>query len=471
MSIKVIATIGPSSNNYEVIYDLIKHGVSGFRINFAFGNPSEWHNIVENIRKASRELDTIVSIMGDIPGPQTRTENTEAITVKKGDFITITLESKKQEFQGEKILVVSKRELFDILTPGDTILYGDGEVEMRVVEFSRDYAKCLVVTPGVLKPGRKIVVPRKDLPTGFLTSSDIELIKYACSEEFTYIALSYVRSEKDVLLVRDLLAQLNCSTGVISKIETRGGFSNLEKIVEASDAILVARGDLGVHFPIELIPVLQDKIIKTTVKHGKPVIVATDILESMIENNRPSRSDVVGLYNIVHSLADAILLTSETAIGKYPVETIKWAKTIISAALNNLPHSTLEEFRKELTAESLMEKYAQGLIHLAESLHGTIIAYTKTGNIIPLLSRYRPLIPVYMGSWNRKLLEKSTIYYGVNPVDLSSKLVESDDYEKGVEEVYSKLKTIGYLKIGDIVVKSYSKRGINIHEIRVEIVV
>lgn len=472
MGPKILATLGPSTSSIDVIREMIKQGVSGFRLNFAFGTPETWSSYIKYVREASSALDTVVSIIGDIPGPQVRTTGVEPISLNKDDIVVVTYVDLADEYKRlGKVIPVDRRELFEILQPGDTILYGDGEVELRVIEASVDHAKCITVNPGVLKPGRKIVVPGKELPTSFLSARDIELIKYACSEDLTYIALSYVRSEKDVLFVRDLLRQFKCNIGLISKIETPGGLRNAEKIAEVSDALLVARGDLGVHFPIESIPLLQDRVVQVAVKHGVPVIVATDVLESMIESNRPSRSDVVGLYNIVYSLVDAVLLTNETSIGKYPVEAAKWARVIISTALSNMQHVLVEEFRRRISSESLIEKYAQGLIHLAESLGGAIIVYSKTGRMVPLLSRHRPLTPVYIGSWSRKLMERSTIYYGLNPVDLSSKLSETVDYERGVEEVYSKLRDLGVIKIGDIVVKSYSKPVVNQHEIRVEVVV
>ncbi len=469
--VKVLATIGPATADLESVKEMIRSGVSGFRINMAFGNPETWSAYVKNIREASAELDAVVSVIGDIPGPQVRTGNFTTIEVKKGDVVQLTRAKSTQSSEGSAEIPVNPGEVFDVLEPGDVILYGDGEVELRVLEVDADHVKCLVKNPGVLKPGRKIVILGKELPTGFLSDRDLELVKYACDENFTYIALSYVRNEQDVQFVKDLLTQLNCDTGIISKIETPSGVRNANKIADLSDAILIARGDLGVHFPIETIPLLQEQIIKISVEKNKPVIVATDILDSMIENNRPSRSDVVGLYNIVHSLADAILLTNETAIGKYPVDSVKWARVIADTAFKNMSPVVVEQSRKLIKPTTLLEKYVQGLLYLAESLEGVVLAYTKTGRTVPLISKLRPRVLVFVGSWSRKLLEKYAIYYGVNPVDLSMKLTEQDDYEKGVEELYSKTREQGYLKPGDVVIKSYAKRGVNVHEIRVEVVI
>jgi pyruvate kinase len=468
---KILATIGPASSSYEVIYELIKHGVSGFRINFAFGNPDTWRTYVKLVREASEGIGSVVSIIGDIPGPQIRTSVQEPFNVSRGEFVALALVGTQPPISGVKTIYVDRSELFEMLKPGDVVFYGDGEVELRVVESNTNYAKCIVTSPGFVRSGKKLAVQGKELPTSFLTPQDLELIKFACSENLTYIALSYVRDHRDVLLVKDILHRLNFDMGIISKIETPSGVSNVEKIVEVSDAILVARGDLGVHFPLEQIPILQDRIINISIVRRKPVIVATDILESMIENPRPSRSDVVGIYNIIYSLADALLLTNETAIGRHPVDVVKWARAIVNAAASHYREaSNISDLRKKLPCESLIEKYIHGVVQLAESLDAKIIAYTKTGRIIPLISSERPRVPVYVGTFNKRIAERATIFYGICPLDLSKNLTELDDYEKGVEEVYKLLRRANAIRIGDIVLKSYSKRGADLYEIRVEVV-
>lgn len=468
--LKILVTIGPSSASADVIEEMIKHGVRGFRINMSFGDKNTWDSYSKIIREKATDLDSVVAIIGDIPGPQVRTALSESLEVKKGQIIVLTTSASNLETSELKI-PITQREVFAVMENGDTVLYGDGEIELRVVDVGEDYAKCIVKTPGILKPGRKIIIPGKELPIPFLSDREVELLKYICINKFTYVALSYVRNEQDVLLARGLLDRDGCGDiGIISKIETHSGVKNAEKIAKVSDAVLIARGDLGAHFPIETIPLIQERIVKVSVELGKPVIFATDILDSMIEGVRPSRSDVVGFYNIVHSLADAVLLTNETAIGKYPVEAVKWAYKIALTAFENTPREYIEQFRKRIKPSTLLEKYVHGLVSLAESLNASILAYTKTGRIAPLISRERPRVPVYVGSWNKRLLEKYSIYYGIQTIDLSLTLGEHDDYEKGVRELYLKARSKGYLKPGDIIVESYAKPGLNVHEIRVEVV-
>ncbi|MEM4881225.1 MAG: pyruvate kinase [Desulfurococcaceae archaeon] len=467
--IKVLATIGPSSANMDAIKGMIRYGASGFRINMSFGDADTWNTYIDYVRGAASEFDAVISLMGDVPGPQIRSGDFKPFNVQKGEIVTFRGASRPGASTAE--VPVSRRELFEVLEPGDTILYGDGDVELRVIEAGGDYANCIVTAPGTFIPGKKVVVLGKEVPLPFLDEKQLALVKYICEKKFTYIALSYVRNEQDVLLVKDLLNQYGCSdVGIISKIETPSGVKNAERVSKVSDAVLIARGDLGVHFPIETVPILQEQITKLATELGKPVIIATDILESMIESGRPSRSDVVGIYNVVYSLADAVLLTNETAVGKHPVEAVKWARIVADTAFENMPGVLTDQLRKHIKPQSLLEKYVHGLVSFAESLEGSIIAYTKTGRTVPLISRLRPRVPVYVGSWNRRLLEKYTVYYNVHPIDVSMQLTETDDYEKGVQELYLKARSKGYLRPGEVIVKSYVKPGLNVHEIRVEII-
>lgn len=470
--VKILATIGPSSDNLETIKGMIRNGVTGFRINMSFGGRELWDSYLEKVKRASTELDAIVSIIGDIPGPQVRSVGSDKlgqIQISRGDVVYLSYRA--GEFRGGVEIPVPVRELYEALEPGDTILYGDGEVELRVLDVGADFAKCVSTSSGILRPGRKIVVPGKEFSLPFLSERDLELLKYICENKLTYVALSYVRDEQDVLLVRNILNQYNCDVDILSKIETPSGVKNAQKISELSDAILIARGDLGVHFPIEDIPIIQERVARIAVQQGKPVVVATDILNSMIDGSRPSRSDVIGIYSTVYNLVDAILLTSETAIGKYPVEAVKWARTIADRALESMPETLVEQVRKLIRPKTLLEKYVHGLVSLAESLNGSIIVYTRTGRTAPLVARLRPRVNTFVGSWNRRLLEKYAIYYGIQPVDISSEVSELDDHERGVQALYTKIKTRRYLKAGEVVVESYAKPGPNVHEIRVEVLV
>ncbi|MEM1635661.1 MAG: pyruvate kinase [Thermosphaera sp.] len=460
--VKLIATIGPSSGDYDTIRRMIREGVSGFRINYAHGSEEVWSNYVKMVRDASSELGEPVSIIGDLPGPQVRSGEFEEFAVKKGETLRLVHEPPSLE---KGLIPVAVRELFSTLEPGDIVLYGDGEVSFRVLSVEEDSSTVIVLNDGVVKPRKKIVVQGKEVGLPMLGDKDVRILDHAVSNRLTYLALSYVRTPRDVELVRSLLKPREHSPRIIAKIETRSAYLNLNGIIESSDAVLVARGDLGLHFPLEEVPFIQKNIVSASNSLGKPSIVATQVMESMLSNPRPSRSDVVDVYNSVYDMVDAIMLTNETAVGKYPVETVKWAKRIIETAISRQEKPSVEKYRR--VGNTLVEKYANGLLLLAESLNAKILVYTRGNTVPPLISKLRPLVPVYIGSSSKTIAEALAIYYGLNPVSLEE-MGGDASYEKGVEALYVSLRRKGLISIGDIVVKAYVKSGTGVHEIIVE---
>lgn len=463
MRTKLIATIGPSSNNDEVIKKMIVEGVSCFRINCAHSDPKVWREYVELIRRASREIERVVSIMFDIPGPQIRTGVFVEKKIRSGDKVKLLL----GETGFEDGIPVPNKSFFNNVALGDILLYGDGEAILRVSSVERDIVECVATTDGVLKPGKKIVIQGKELDLPYLSDRDRLALDSAVENSACFVALSYVRSPSDVSIVRNYLLRKGCELNLLVKIETRSGVERLREIIAESEGVIIARGDLGLFLPLEEIPLIQKRIIEEALIMGKPSIVATEVLESMVTNPRPSRSDIVDLYNSIYNMVDAILLTNETAIGKYPVETIKWAKRVIEAAEKSVPKTLIREAREEIVEKALLEKYVKGLILLAESLNGVIVDYSSTGRVPTIMFRYRPQVPVYIGSHSKQVLEKLTLMYGVEPLFIE-KTIGVDEYEKGVEELYRILRSKGFLKPGDIVIKAFAKTREGIHEIKIE---
>ncbi|MEL9908997.1 MAG: pyruvate kinase [Desulfurococcus sp.] len=466
--VKIIATLGPSSCDYNIIKKMIKEGVAGFRINCAHGDENTWIEYVKLVRDASSDLGKAIPLILDTPGPQVRSGDFQEFTVKQGDNIVIS--SNPGDDGGEKkIIIVPAKEFYTTASTGDIVLYGDGEISFRVVNTGEDFVEVVVLNDGVVKPRKKIVIEGKEYPATFPSEVDRRVFKFASDVKATFVALSYVRSLKDVELARDVLSRHGWMPGLIAKIETRSGFINMGEIIEVVDGVIVARGDLGLHFPLEKLPLIQKEIVREAIKHGKTVIIATEILESMVNNPRPSRSDVVDLYNSVEDLVDAVLFTNETAIGKYPVEVVKWTRRIIEAAESELSRALISEYRGAIKAMNLLDKYVQGLVLLAESLGGTIVGYSKTGRMPTLVSKYRPQIKVYIGVSNRFLAEKLSIKYGLEITDMSQVIQDNleKEYEVGVEKLVETLVKQNYLRPGDIVVETYAKPQTSIHEIRI----
>jgi len=462
--VKIIATLGPSSRDYETVRRMIREGVSGFRINCAHGDVEDWEEYVKIVREASEDLGQVVSLILDTPGPQVRSGDFTEFTIKRGDIVVF---GEGGSAQGGRYIPVPLREFYAAASIGDTILYGDGEVVFRVTSVDESVVEAVALNDGVVKPRKKLVVQGKEYDISFPSDLDRRVFKFASDVKATFIALSYVRKPRDVEIARDILSKHGWMPGLIAKIETRSGFTNMGEIIKLVDGVIVARGDLGLHFPLEDLPLIQEQIVREAVVHGKLVVIATEVLESMIENPRPSRSDIVDLYNSVRDLVDAVLFTSETAIGKYPVEVVKWARRIIETAESKLPRALVAELRRNIEPSDLFDKYIQGLVLLAESLGGVIVGYSRTGRMPTRLSKYRPQTRIYIGVGDRQLAERLVLRYGVEVRDMTRELQEGGDYEKGVSRLKELLVKENLLRPGDIAVETYAKPQMNIHEIRI----
>ncbi len=467
MRVKILVTLGPSISDYNVIRKLIEEGVSGFRINYIHGSPNEWDEWIKMVREASEELDKVVSIIGDIPGPQIRIGDFTAFEVKARDKIILFYGGKSEE---RKIPIPHKK-LFEVLEIGDTILLDDGKVILKTIEVGEDYAETIALNSAIIYPRKKIVISGKEIDLPLFSDRDIELIKFSVSRNINYLAFSFIRSASDLSVIRDILSRLGGEQGVIAKIETRSSVYDFDNIVEKADAILIARGDLGLHLDLEKLPIIQRSITRKTVSRGKPCIVATQLLESMVNYPRPTRSEVVDVMNAVYDMVDALLLTNETAIGKYPIESVKWLKKIIEVAESSLEKRVIDEFRDSLEYNSLRDKHAIGLTLLGEKVNAKILIYTKTGTLPPYISRVRPQIAVYVGAGNKKIAERFTIYYGLNPYYIKPPTDKPLDYDEGVKLLFTKLRESGELRYGEVVVEAYGRKELGIHEIKIRQVI
>ncbi len=467
--VKIIATVGPATGSYEIIKRLISEGVSCFRINYSHGEPKIWDEWISYIRDASAELDTIVSIMGDLPGPQIRIGDIKPLEIHTKDKILLVLGNSASE---EKTVPIPIKKVFETLEIGDLVLLDDGKIMLRIEDVSENQAVAMALNDGVLLPHKTLVIHGKEINLPSLTERDVQYVKYSVNKDITFLALSYVRTSKDVEVIRDLVDRLTKNPlKLVAKIETRSAVNNLRSIIGASDAVIIARGDLGMHYPLEELPFLQKRIAYLSLKYGKPSIVATQLLETMVNYPRPSRSEVVDVMNAVMDLIDALLLTNETAVGKYPIETIRWLKRIVRIAEANINKTNIESIRTD-SASTLREKYALGLTLLAEHINAKILVYTKTGTIPSLISRYRPQVDVYAGSTDHRISEELTIRYGIRPYRI--KVVEEDkriDYDKGVQLLYNLLRQIGEIEYGDIIAEAYGRKETEIHSIKIRQVI
>ena len=466
---KVLATLGPAIDSYDKIRKLVIEGVDGFRINYSHGDQRKWDEWVKTIREIEEELDKPITLIGDLPGPQIRIGNLPVQELKARERVKIVL---GEDADRERYIPVNNRHVFEALELGDIVLLDDGKIILRVIDVREDEAEAIVLNDSILKPHKTLVIFGKELDLPVISDRDIDLVKYTVTRNITYLMVSFIRSMNDVSVVRDVLSSMGGQhIGVISKIETRSAVRNLKEIIMVSDAVVIARGDLGMHYSLEELPALQRRIAWESIMQGKPCIVATQLLETMVNYPRPSRSEVVDVMNAVYDLVDALLLTNETAVGKYPVETVKWLKRIISSVDHRIVRRRINDVREKTELTGLSEKYALGLTLLAEKINAKILLYTKTASIPPQISRFRPQVEAYVGTISKNIAEKLTIYYSLKPYHLKTHVEKTLDYEQGVKTLYQYLKNRGEINYGEIIAEAYGRRETRIHEIRIKQVI
>ena len=446
MNVKIVVSLGPASGSSDAVSRMLLLGVSGFRINFAHGDRSVWSEYVETVRRLERESGRHVALIGDLAGPSLRLGVLgESVSVKRGSLVRFSLAARPGP-RGElvEVPVEVPRKVVEELSEGDVILMSDGRVSFRVTEVGGDYFDAVAQTDSVLSSRKAFVVRGREFDLPILGKKDFEDLGFACSEGFDYVGLSYVRSPDDVRYVREVLERLNCGVSVLAKVETPSAVRNLDPIVEESDGVVVARGDLGMNLGLEEIPPLQKAIVRKSREHGKPVVVATQLLESMLESPVPTRAEVVDVYEAVQSGVDALMVTGETAVGKYPVEVVRWLGKIIRAAEAGLA------LPREVRAADLRTKFVRGVVELAEELGAALAIYTMRGTTAKRASATRPRVPTHVGTPRPEVARKLSIMWGLDPC-----VVGAESYSEGLEKLYQALVSSGKLRGGDVVVLVY----------------
>ncbi len=441
---KIIVTLGPSSAIPEIVEQMIKIGVAGFRINFAHGDRETWSKYAELVREHESRAGRPLSLIGDLTGPSIRIGKLDSpLFLKAGEIAYIVL-SDSGSADKKEIPLPNPRVFFNV-DVGDVIMLDDGKVRLSVIEKSSDKLTVRALTDAVIKSGKALVIRDKEIDLPTLTQRDLDALKLAAELDFDYVGVSYVRKPEDVDTVREVLASLGSpDTGIIAKIETRSAVANLEKIIERADIVLVARGDLGMIFGLEKVPWLQTKIVSESRKRGKPVIVATQLLESMVERPVPTRAEINDVFTAVREGVDALMLTGETSIGKYPLEAVEWLKRAILYA-----ESVIEPEKINVEGDSTT-RFARGVVSLAEDTGSILAVYTMTGGLPRAVASCRPRVPVYVGSRCVKTLRKLSLIWGLEPLH-----VDADSYAEGVEKLVDLLYDKGYIGIGDLVLETF----------------
>jgi len=449
---KIIVTLGPAASMTSVI-EMASLGSDAFRINFSHGSREEWARYVSWVSEAEKVLGKSIGIIGDLEGPRVRVRLNRPIQLAKGEKVRIT-----QRPAGG--IGVSHREFFSVLEPDDIVLIDDGKIVLRVERASDIEAEAEVVEGGILEANKGMVIRGKDVQLGYVSDKDRDDIAFASTTGFSHLMVSFSRNAEHIGYIKSILKDIGAENiAVLAKIETPEGVRNIEEIAESSDGIVIARGDLGMHFPLEEIPVIQDEIIRVAMKKRKPVILATELLTSMVDRVIPTRSEIVALYSAVKQGIDALLLTGETAVGKYPVRVVSWANRIVKKAMESIESPIHEHVEHR---EDPLHRIAYGIIELSEALEAPIVGYSFGGRLAYRLSSYRPIRPLHIGVPSTALARKLSILWGVNCF-----VVKASDYMEGLDRLNRLLEEEGVILERDYVVEAAWSRERGVYIIRI----
>ncbi|CAL1517102.1 pyruvate kinase [Chitinophaga sp. MM2321] len=450
---KIVATVGPACDTYEQLLTLVKAGVNVFRLNFSHGSHEDKLRIIEYIRQINKTEPYNVAILADLQGPKLRVGEIEnnALPLKKGDILTFVNE--KLVGTKEKIYV-SYPDLYKDLKPGQKILLDDGKIETVVKEITANgEIKAEVSLPGVLSSKKGFNLPDTKVSLPALTEKDIIDLEFIINNEADWVALSFVRSVKDLIDLRKRLEARNSKIKIISKIEKPEAIQNLKEIIWESDGVMIARGDLGVELPVEQIPMIQKDIIRKCIHRAKPVIVATQMMESMMDRTRPNRSEITDVANAVLEGADAVMLSGETATGQFPELVIQTMNKIIQEVekeaiiynRNLIPHRHSPTF--------LSDALCYNACKIAEDLDAdALIGMTQSGYTGFMLSSYRPRSPLYIFTKETTLVNQLSLSWGVRAFYYE----EEESLDDIVFDQIRILKERGFLKSGDVAVNTGS---------------
>jgi len=413
---RIVATIGPATRDPKMLEKLIHAGVDVFRVNLSHGIQEDHRLAIEAIRQASLRVDRVVGILADLCGPKIRVGKFKegAIPLIQGETITITT----RDVMGDQGLVVSQyRELHRDLRSGDRVLFDDGLLEAVIESVQGQDLKARVVHGGVLKEGKGINLPGARLSVEALTPKDREDAKFAIAHGVDYLALSFVRCPEDIEALRELIQDQGATTPIIAKIEKPEALEKIESIVEAADGLMVARGDLGVEFPLEKVPIVQRDLVLRARAHSKPVIVATQMLESMVQHPRPTRAEVSDATTAVIMGTDAVMLSAETAVGLYPVEAVEMLDRVAieAEAWQRLLPPPTDPFHLHGAQKSVLRPaVARATMQLARDLSvGAIVVRSLGGRSAAVVSSTRPHTPILALTTSVECQRRLQLFRGV----------------------------------------------------------
>ena len=445
---KIVCTLGPASETEEILRDLINNGLNVCRMNFSHGSHEEHKVRMDLVKKVREELGQPTAILLDTKGPEIRTGNFSdpEVLLEEGQTFTITM---KDVMGNKEMCTVSYKELAKDVKPADTILIDDGLVGLTVKEIKGDDIVCEVQNSGIVKNHKGVNVPGVKVNLPAITEKDRSDIEFGIEQGIDFIAASFVRKVSDILAIREILEEKNATDiKIISKIENQEGVDNLDEIIEISDGIMVARGDLGVEIPTQEIPIVQKLMIKKCNDAGKPVITATQMLDSMIRNPRPTRAEVTDVANAIYDGTDAIMLSGETAAGKYPVEAVKTMAQIAKRTEESINYNELL-ICKASKAKNVADAISYATCTTAMNLDAkAILTSTSSGHTARMVSKFRPDCQIVATTSHDRIMRQLSLSWGVMPLIRSS----SKTTDEVIENAIVSAKNAKYINEEDLVV-------------------
>ena len=445
---KIICTIGPASESEGLLRQLLRAGMAVARLNFSHGTQEDHRRRIALIRRVSEELDRPVAILQDLCGPRLRVGEMAQpqAMLRVGATFTLTRRSIKGDDTCAQLAFPS---LLRLVKPGDRMMLDDGLIELRVNRVTREEIVTRVVHGGPLGSHKGINLPDRQLPIPAVTRKDLEDLRFGLAQGVDWVAMSFVRTARDLEPLRQLMARLKRSAPIIAKIEKHEAVRNLDQIIAAADGIMVARGDLGVEMSLDEVPLLQKEIIFRCGEARKPVITATQMLESMITHPRPTRAEVSDIANAILDGTDAIMLSGETAIGRYPVAAVRAMARVAARTEEALDFEALSHEHACQRASDPTDAIAQATCVLAADLPvKAIVTPTASGQTPRLISKHRPGVPIIAAATDQRVRRRLSLLWGVQPVMVAKSRTSDQMIHRALEAA----RRSGLVKAGDLVV-------------------
>jgi pyruvate kinase len=450
---KIIATVGPACNAYEKLLSLVEAGVNVFRLNFSHGTHDGHKQVIEYIRKINETFPFNIAILADLQGPKLRVGDIKdnALDLKEGDSFYFT----NEPCLGDHSQVyISYPNFHADVRIGEKILIDDGKIEVVVTEIEKDNrVKVRVTTPGVLSSKKGVNLPDTNISLPSLTEKDLLDLDFIVGQKIDWIALSFVRKPEDITHLRSILRSKGNNAKIIAKIEKPEALQHLREIILASDAVMVARGDLGVELPLEQIPMIQKSIVTKCIHRAKPVIIATQMMESMIDRTRPNRSEITDVANAVLEGADAVMLSAETAVGHYPEQVIKTMVSIIEEVEKEAIVYYKNLIPQPHSPSFLSDAVCYNACEIAHDVNANaLIGMTQSGYTGFMLSSFRPRSPLYVFTKTQTLVNQLSLSWGVQAFYYD----KEESLDQIIADQINLLKEKDLLKTGDVVVNTGS---------------